>query len=236
MSAPARARARGGQGGYEPRYRIRLRERRAVELSLQGWSQAEIARALQVSQPGVSKILKRAYQRMADEQATEGQWRLARLVRQMQHVQAEAARGWEASKRPAVVRRQRKVVTPGRPERIVVEQVDHERHGDPRCLNLIRQSVLDEWGLLQHGVSAPTAPAGEDFSPLTDAEIVARMRETVRSYEAMLPVEAQREARGHPTVPADPPATTSSGFASVDEAAAAYATVLEERRRRGEPV
>ena len=38
-----RRRGRGGQDGQEPRVRIRTRELRALELSIQGWTQPQIA-------------------------------------------------------------------------------------------------------------------------------------------------------------------------------------------------
>ena len=56
---PRRRRGRGGKGGHEPRARIRTRELRAMELTVLGWSQHQIAADLGVSQAAVSKILAR---------------------------------------------------------------------------------------------------------------------------------------------------------------------------------
>ena len=75
--APRRRRGRGGQGGHEPRARIRTRELRAMELTVLGWSQPQIAADLGVSQAAVSKLLKRIETRLLREltetgPATEG--------------------------------------------------------------------------------------------------------------------------------------------------------------------
>ena len=52
MRTPSRRRrGRGGQGGHDPRARIRTRELRVMELTVVGWSQHQIAADLGV-EPG----------------------------------------------------------------------------------------------------------------------------------------------------------------------------------------
>jgi DNA-binding CsgD family transcriptional regulator len=69
VKPPRRGRGRGGKGGHEPRLRIQAREMRAYELSIEGKSQTEIAADLQISQPAVSKLLRRVEDRLAAEMA-----------------------------------------------------------------------------------------------------------------------------------------------------------------------
>lgn len=65
----ARRRGRGGKGGAEPAGRIRMREAQAKQMHLEGHTQYEIARTLDVSQPAVSKMLKRIEERLLRQPA-----------------------------------------------------------------------------------------------------------------------------------------------------------------------
>ena len=75
-------RGRGGQGGHEPRMRIRAREIRALELVIRGWSQHRIAADLGVSQAAVSKLLARVEGRELRERvATLDRHRIRQTLR-----------------------------------------------------------------------------------------------------------------------------------------------------------
>src|SRR4051812_28854271 len=103
-----RRRGRGGQGGHEPRARIRTRELRALELSTLGWSQHRIAADLGISQAAVSKILRRVETRELQEQAATVDGQKARHSLRLEHLYGETMEAWEQSKADTTRRRQRK--------------------------------------------------------------------------------------------------------------------------------
>jgi predicted transcriptional regulator len=148
---PRRRRGRGGQGGHDPRARIRTRELRAMELTVQGWSQHQIAADLGVSQVAVSKILKRVEVRLLRELAATVERQKARHTVRLEHLFAEAIRAWEQSKADTTRRRQRKSDGgSGGTGRTVAEIVVENQHGDPRYLEEARKALADHrklWGL-----------------------------------------------------------------------------------------
>jgi DNA-binding transcriptional LysR family regulator len=103
-----RRRGRGGQGGHEPRTRIRTRELRAMELAVLGWSQHRIAADLGISQAAVSKLLKRLETRVLRELAETVERQKARQTLRLEHHYAEAMRAWDDSKADTTRKRQRK--------------------------------------------------------------------------------------------------------------------------------
>jgi predicted transcriptional regulator len=152
MSAPTRhQRGRGGQGGHEPRARIRTRELRAIELSTIGRSQHEIAAELGVSQAAVSKMLKRVEIRVLREIAETVERQKARHTLRLEHLFSEAMHAWGESKADTTRRRQRK--TQGGQAgagATVAEVVVENQHGDPRYLEQARKALADHrkvWGL-----------------------------------------------------------------------------------------
>ena len=150
MSDPSRRRrGRGGQGGHEPRARIRTRELRTMELTVLGWSQPQIAADLGITQAAVSKLLKRVDTRLLRELAETGQRQRARQTMRLEHLFAEAMRAWEQSKTDSTLRRQRKT-TSARGDGTVAELVVENQHGDPRYLEEARKALADHrklWGL-----------------------------------------------------------------------------------------
>jgi len=146
-----RRRGRGGQGGHEPRARIRTRELRAMELTVLGWSQHQIAADLGVSQAAVSKILTRVEQRALQELLTVVERQKVRHTLRLEHLFAESIRAWEHSKADTTKRRQRKTHTrDGGAGATVAEVVVENQHGDPRYLDEARKALADHrklWGL-----------------------------------------------------------------------------------------
>src|SRR5262245_15935305 len=151
MSAPSRGRGRGGQGGHEPRTRIRTRELRAIELAVLGRSQQETAAELGMSQAGVSKLLKRVETRLLREMTEALERQKVQQTLQLKHQYAEAVGAWEASKADRTRKRQRKTQGDGRGQATTVaEVVVQNQHGDPRYLEAARRSLADLrklWGL-----------------------------------------------------------------------------------------
>lgn len=148
---PGRRRGRGGQGGHEPRARIRTRELRTMELTVIGWSQHQIAADLGVSQAAVSKILKRVELRVLRELTEMVERQKARHTLRLEHLFAEAVRAWDQSKADTTRRRQRKSEGgQGGAGATVAEIVVENRHGDPRYLDEARKALADHrklWGL-----------------------------------------------------------------------------------------
>src|SRR4029453_18746451 len=132
MTRPALRRGRGGQGGHEPRARIRTRELRVMELSVLGWSQHQIAGDLGISQPAVSKILKRIELRVLRELADTVERQKARQSLRLEYLFAESMRSWQDSKADSTRRRQRKTDGGSRGAGATgAEIVAGNQHGDP---------------------------------------------------------------------------------------------------------
>jgi predicted transcriptional regulator len=152
MSDPTRhRRGRGGQGGHEPSSRIRTRELRAIELSVLGWSQHQIAGDLGISQAAVSKLLKRVEERMLRELTETMERHKARQTQRLEHHYAEAMRAWDQSKADSTRKRQRKTQGgSGGNDATLAEVVSENQHGDPRYLEVARKALADVrkvWGL-----------------------------------------------------------------------------------------
>jgi hypothetical protein len=121
-----------------------------MELAVQGASQYDIAEDLGISQPAVSKLLKRIETRLLRELAeTVGRQR-ARHALRLEHLYAEAMRAWNESKADSTRRRQRKTQGGQSPQASVAEIVSENQHGDPRYLDEARKALADQrklWGL-----------------------------------------------------------------------------------------
>jgi DNA-binding CsgD family transcriptional regulator len=177
---PRRGRGRGGRGGHEPRLRLQAREHRAYELSIQGKSQTEIAAELQISQPAVSKLLRRMEDRLAAEMADTLRRLRVRTFAQFGNIYAEAMQAFERSKAPQNQRRQRKILGAGQDESIIAELVTEEGSGDPRHLEVARRALGDLAKLAGLDTIPMTAVANtSDLSELTTDEFEARGRRIV---------------------------------------------------------
>jgi predicted transcriptional regulator len=84
---------RGGVGGYEAPAVVETRAQRAWELNAEGRSQREIADALGISQPAVSKILRREADRLAIERRDNLERQRVRLLARDEHLYRESMRG-----------------------------------------------------------------------------------------------------------------------------------------------
>ena len=150
MTGTPRRRGHGGQGGHEPRARIRTRELRALELTNLGWSQHQIAADLGISQAGVSKLLKRVELRILQELTETVERQKARQTLRLEHLFAEAMRAWTDSKTDMTRRRQRKTQAGSGTGATIAEIVTEIKHGDPRYLEEARKALADHrkiWGL-----------------------------------------------------------------------------------------
>lgn len=158
-------RARGGKGGAEPRLRVRRREREVIRLSTEGHSQQEIARRVGVSQPAVSKIIRRADERWLSENRDRVTRYKAEHLRKLTHLFREYMRGWEASQHQRTRRRQRKTdgMTMG-PGGAVAEVIVEDSHGDPRYLEGARRVLADIAQV--YGAAAAADVEAQDTTPI----------------------------------------------------------------------
>ena len=144
-------RGQGGQGGHEPRTRIRTRELRAMELTVLGWNQQQIASDLGISQPAVSKLLRRVEERVLTELRTLVERQKVRHTMRLEHLFAEAMRAWADSKADTTKRKQRRTQGQSGGDGATVAEITTEsQHGDPRYLDEARKLLADHrklWGL-----------------------------------------------------------------------------------------
>lgn len=169
---------RGGKGGYEPAARIHERRRRVWEMSVQGFSQGEIARQLGITQSGVSRILRKLL-----EEEREGFLRQRQLARsvalyRLNNMYREAIEAYERSKAPRTTRRRRQSVRNNVTVADVTEVVVVEREGDPRHLARAHAAeaqirrLLDDEDLRE---GTPSVVPEQEFQlqlhELTDAEL-----------------------------------------------------------------
>ena len=137
-----RSRATGGKGGCEPRVTIRDRERVAATMSSEGYTQDDIAQRLGVTQPAVSKMLKRLDDRwLAEDRAVRGREK-ARLTRQREATIKKAFIAFDES-RGERVRKTQRTVRSQTSETVVKEITAETSAGDPRFLEIVRKAVGD---------------------------------------------------------------------------------------------
>lgn len=164
---------RGGKHGAEPTARVRLREVQAMQRHLEGDTQSEIARTLGVSQPAVSKILKRLEERLLVDVAWRVDRQRARQSLRLEFIYGEAIKAWRASQADGLRRRQRKTDGPaGVGATTVAELISENRHGDPRFLDEARRVLGDLRALW--GVDAPdvvSIDATSRFASMSDAAL-----------------------------------------------------------------
>jgi Homeodomain-like domain len=175
------ARGRGGKGGAEPRARIRLREVKALQGLLDGHSQHEIARTLGVSQPAVSKMLKRIEERLLTDVAWRIERQRARQSLRLEFLYSEAIRAWRGSHDDALRRRQRKTDGVGGHTSTVAEVISENQHGDPRYLEEARRALADLRTLW--GVDAPERLSVDTTNPYASMSDEAVAAEVLRQSD-----------------------------------------------------
>lgn len=203
MNRRRSGRPRGGKGGSEPRARIRLREIRVMDQIFEGRTQHQIAESLDISQPAVSKIIRRMEERLLADVAFKVERQRARHMLRLEHLYAEAVRAWRDSQQDTTRRRQRKSDGTGSGGGSFAELVSENRHGDPRYLYEARMALTDQRKVL--GVDAPerlAVQASMPFSSLSDTALQAEIEkqnlllEHHRSTDALPPRNARDEEGG----------------------------------------
>lgn len=179
---------RGGKGGHEPRARVRLREVQVLEHILEGHTQHEIAEALGISQPAVSKIARRVEERLFADLAYQAERQRARHTLRLEHIYGQAMQAWQDSKQEGLRRRQRKTEHDSGSGSTVAELVSENRHGDPRYLDEARKALTDMRKLL--GVDAPERVSIDAFTPfasMTDEALEAELARHIRLIQPAAP-------------------------------------------------
>ena len=153
---------------------------RALELSIQGWSQHQIAAELGISQAAVSKVLKRVEERFLEELSGMVERQKARQALRLEHIYSEGMRAWERSKAETTRRRQRQTHGgQGAAGATLAEITVEAQHGDPRYLEEARKALADLSKL--YGLEAPRRvelrAVRAPFSDLSDEQLLSQLAE-----------------------------------------------------------
>ena len=186
MIARRRGKGRGGKGGHEPQSRVRLRETQVLEHILEGHTQHQIAHALGISQPAVSKIARRVEERLLADLAYKAERQRARQTLRLDYIYSQSIQAWQDSKQEGLRRRQRKTEHDSGTGSTVAELISENRHGDPRYLDEARKALADlrkVWG-----VDAPERVAVDAVSHLTSMTDEALQAELVRHLRLVQPL------------------------------------------------
>jgi len=179
---------RGGKGGREPRTRLRLREAQVLEHLLDGRTQHQIAEALSISQPAVSKIVRRVEERLLADLAYKAERQRARQTLRLEHIYGQAMHAWQDSKQEGLRRRQRKTEHDGGTGSTVAELISENRHGDPRYLDEARKALTDMRKLW--GIDAPervSIDASTHYASMSDDALEAELVRHVRLLQSSAP-------------------------------------------------
>src|SRR5688500_10405890 len=150
MTNGRRRQGRGGKRGHEPRSRVRLREVQVFEQILAGRTQHQIAAALDISQPAVSKIARRLEERLLADVAYKVDRQRAKQTMRLEFIYQEAIHAWHESKQEIQRRRQRRTGHGGADATTIAEVISENGHGDPRFLDEARRALADlrkVWGV-----------------------------------------------------------------------------------------
>lgn len=187
----ARGKGQGGKAGHEPRTRLKLREVRVMEMILEGHTQHRIAEELRISQPAVSKIVRRVEERLLADVELKVERQRARHTLRLEFVYGEAIRAWRASQQESLRRRQRKTDGGNAGGQTVAEIVSENRHGDPRYLDEARKALADLRTLW--GVNAPerlAIAASSPFASMSDEALEAELARQTRLLEPPAPASS----------------------------------------------
>lgn len=199
MTRGRTGRPRGGKDGSEPRARIRLREIRVMEQILEGRTQHQIAESLEISQPAVSKIVRRMEERLLADVELKVERQRARHMLRLEHIYAEAMRAWRGSQQDTTRRRQRKSDGVGPGGGTFAELVSENQHGDPRYLYEARMALADQRKVL--GVDAPERMAIQPLTPFAGLSDEALDAELTRQSRLL---EEHRAAQKEPSTTTSP--------------------------------
>lgn len=185
MTLRRRSTGQGGKGGHEPRTRLRIREVQVLEYILEGQTQHQIALALGISQPAVSKIVQRVEERLLADAAYKVERQRARQTFRLDHIFGQAMQAWQNSKQELLRRRQRKTDGGSGDGTTVAELMSENRFGDPRYLDEARKALADSRKLW--GMDAPermSIEASTPYASMTDEAVEKELARHMRLVQA----------------------------------------------------
>jgi hypothetical protein len=158
-----------------------------LQMHVEGRSQHEIAAKLDVSQPAVSKTLKRIEDRYSAELGATFKRLRANQVLKLQNIYNESIKAWHRSLETGRVRRrQRKADGAGGAGQMVAEIVSENSHGDSRYLEAARRALADLRAL--QGLTPPIAVAVDvaaSFQQLTDDQLAATVAQRINTMRQL---------------------------------------------------
>jgi hypothetical protein len=164
-----------------------------LEFLREGRTQNQIADALEISQPAVSRIVQRVEERLLADLAYKTERQRARQTLRLEHIYGQAIQAWQDSKQEGVRRRQRKTDHGGGTASTIAELTSENRHGDPRYLDEARKALADlrkVWG-----VDAPdrvSIDATASFTTMTDEALDLELERYLRLRQLASPaIDAQ---------------------------------------------
>jgi predicted transcriptional regulator len=168
---------------------------RAWELDTAGYTQREIAAALQVSQPAVCKMLRRTADRLIAARQADQARQQVRLAARNDRIYRESLRAYERSQQNQTRRRQRQILgADGAATRSIIDADVRERDGDPRFLEQAGRAL--ERAVTIHGLDRqPRRP-----HPVPPEDSTAIRERLAR----VLGAEASRGPAGPAPPPAEP--------------------------------
>lgn len=158
--------------------RIRAREATAWARAIEGASQRTIAVELGVSQPAVSKMLRRAEAHMLAQVAEDAWAETVRQQHRLEFLYRESMVGWKRSLDDRTVKWQRRVDAPGGAAEAqnAVEMTVETQSGDPRYLREAIRILAERRTLIRIPTIAAAeikreGPAAYDYRRLSDEEL-----------------------------------------------------------------
>ncbi len=136
---------------------ILKRRQQVAKLSLQGWTQSAIAEELVVSQPTVSTDLKAIQQQWIESATQDVEVIRAKMMAELELVKEEAWKGWERSLQPTETD-----VVSGQSDNRQMRRTRKQQHGNPRFLDIIRNTIAQQAELLGLNVTASSDEDQQD--------------------------------------------------------------------------
>jgi hypothetical protein len=159
-----------------------------LELVLDGCTQQQIAETVGISQPAVSKMVRRIEDKLTADLSYKAERQRARQTLRLEHIYGQAMHAWQDSKQEGLRRRQRKTEHDGGPGSTVAELISENRHGDPRYLDEARKALTDLRKLW--GVDAPervSIDASTLYASMSDVALEAELIRHVRLLQSSAP-------------------------------------------------